>query len=57
MTSERSPHGRVLKLASHSGFRQKAGVNRWFDERENGTKDFMDSMREQEGLLRKVVEP
>jgi hypothetical protein len=50
-------HTVALKLASHSGFRQKAGVNRWFDERESGTKDFMDSMREQEGLLRKVVEP
>jgi hypothetical protein len=50
-------HTVALKLASHSGVSQKARVNRWFDERENGTKDFMDSMREQEGLLRKVVEP
>jgi hypothetical protein len=47
----------ALKLASRAGFGQKANVRRWFDERESGTKDFMDSMREQEDLLRKVVEP
>jgi hypothetical protein len=47
----------ALKLASRGGLRQKASVGHWFDERESGTKDFMDSVREQEGLLRKVVEP
>jgi hypothetical protein len=47
----------ALKLASRGGFGQKANVSRWFAERESGTKDFMDSMREQEDLLRKVVQP
>jgi flagellar capping protein FliD len=47
----------VLRLASRSGFRQKSKVDRWFSERESGTKDFMDTMREQQDLLRKVVDP
>jgi hypothetical protein len=32
-------------------------VSCWFAERERRTKDFMDRMRKQQGLLRKVVEP
>lgn len=47
----------VLRLASRSGFRQKSNVARWFSERENGTKDFMDTMREQQDLLQRVVDP
>jgi hypothetical protein len=47
----------ALKLASGGGFGQNAKVSRWFVERESGTTDFMDSMREQEDLLRKVVQP
>jgi hypothetical protein len=47
----------ALKLASRAGFKQKANVRRWFDERERGTKDYTDSMHEQEDLLRKVIEP
>ncbi|MFY9560294.1 MAG: hypothetical protein WAQ52_08690 [Terriglobales bacterium] len=47
----------ALRTASRSGFRQKSNVARWFSERESGTKDFMDSMREQQGLLNKVVDP
>jgi hypothetical protein len=46
-----------LQLASRSGFRQKSKVARWFSEREKGTKDFMDTMREQRDVLRKVVDP
>ena len=45
----------ALSLAAHSGFRQKRNTLRWFSERESGTKDFMDTMREQQGLLQKVV--
>jgi hypothetical protein len=47
----------VLRLASRSGFRQKSNVARWFSEREGGTKDFMDTMREQQDLLQRVVDP
>ncbi len=47
----------ALRLASRSGFRQKRNVARWFSERESGTKDFMDTMREQQDLLTKVVSP
>lgn len=47
----------ALKLASRGGFRMKAKVICWFADRKSGTKDFMDSMREQEDLLRKVVDP
>lgn len=47
----------ALKVASRGGFRQKRKVGRWFAERKSGTKDFMDSMREQEDLLRMVVDP
>ena len=47
----------ALELASRSGFRQKAHVARWFDERKEGTKDFMESLDEQKELLRKVVDP
>jgi hypothetical protein len=46
----------ALRLASRSGFRQKSNVARWFSERESGTKDFMDTMREQQDLLNKVVD-
>lgn len=45
----------ALRLAGRSGFRQKRNALRWFSEREGGTKDFMDTMREQQGLLQKVV--
>jgi hypothetical protein len=45
----------ALSLAARSGFRQKRNALRWFSEREAGTKDFMDTMREQQGLLQKVV--
>ena len=45
----------ALSLAARSGFRQKRNTLRWFSERESGTKDFMDTMREQQGLLGKVV--
>jgi hypothetical protein len=47
----------ALRLASRSGFQQKRNVARWFSERESGTKDFMDTMREQQDLLTKVVNP
>jgi hypothetical protein len=47
----------ALTLASRGGFRQKEAVTRWFSERKTGTKDFLETMREQQGLLRKVVEP
>jgi hypothetical protein len=47
----------ALRLASRGGFRQKNNVARWFSERERGTKDFMDTMREQRDLLRKIVDP
>jgi len=47
----------ALRLASRSGFRRKRNVARWFSERESGTKDFMDTMREQQDLLTKVVNP
>ena len=47
----------ALRLASRGGFRQKSNVARWFFERENGTKDFMDSMREQRDVLEKIVNP
>ncbi len=47
----------ALRLASRSGFRQKSNVARWFLERETGTKDFMDTMREQRNVLQKVVDP
>lgn len=47
----------ALSLTARSGFRQKRKAARWFSEREAGTKDFMDTMREQHGLLQKVVEP
>ena len=47
----------ALRLASQSGFRQKRNVARWFSERERGTTDFMDTMREQQDLLTKVVNP
>ena len=47
----------ALTLASRGGFRQKEAVARWFSERKAGTKDFMESMRENQDLLRKVVEP
>lgn len=47
----------TLGLAARSGFRQKSKAARWFSEREAGTKDFMDTMREQHGLLQKVVDP
>jgi hypothetical protein len=47
----------ALSLATRSGFRQRRNAVRWFSERETGTKDFMDTMREQQELLRKVVEP
>jgi hypothetical protein len=44
----------ALALAGRGGFRRK--TRRWFSERRSGTKDFMETMREQEGLLRKVHE-
>jgi hypothetical protein len=44
----------ALTLAARSGFRQKSKAVRWFAERQAGTKDFMDTMREQQGLLQKV---
>jgi hypothetical protein len=47
----------ALKLASRSGFRQRANAARWFSERETGTKKFMERMREQRDLLRKVIDP
>ena len=47
----------ALRLASRSGFGQKRNVARWFSERESGTEDFMDTMREQQDLLTKVVNP
>jgi len=46
----------ALSLAARSGFRQKSKAIRWFSERETGTKDFMETMREQQGLLQKVVD-
>ena len=47
----------ALKLASRSGFGQKAIVSRWFAERENGTTDFLAQMRKQEDLLHNIVAP
>jgi len=47
----------AIELASRSGFGQKASVARWFDERREGTKDFMESMDEQKELLGKVIAP
>jgi hypothetical protein len=47
----------ALRLASRGGFRQKSNAARWFFERENGTKDFLDTMREQRDMLQKVVDP
>jgi hypothetical protein len=46
----------ALSLATRSGFRQKGKTLRWFSERQAGTKGFMETMREQEGLLKKVHE-
>lgn len=46
-----------LRLPSRGGFRQKSSVARWFSERESGTKDFMDTMREQRDVLQKTVDP
>lgn len=46
----------ALSLAARSGFRHKNKAVHWFSEREVGTKDFMDTMREQNELLQKVVE-
>lgn len=45
----------ALNLAARSGFRERRKTLRWFSERQAGTKDFMDTMREQHGLLEKVV--
>jgi hypothetical protein len=47
----------ALQLASRSGFRQKPKVAQWFSERQSGTQDFMNTMRDQRELLRKVVDP
>lgn len=46
----------ALNLAARSGFRHKSKAVRWFSDRESGTKDFMETMREQNELLEKVVE-
>ena len=44
----------ALALAGRGGFRRK--TRRWLSERRSGTKDFMETMREHEGLFRKVHE-
>jgi hypothetical protein len=46
----------ALTLAVRSGFGHKRKAVRWFSEREAGTKGFMETMREQNELLQKVVE-
>jgi len=45
----------ALSLAARSGSRQKRNTLCWFSERESGTEDFIDTMREQQGLLQRVV--
>jgi hypothetical protein len=46
----------ALSLAVRSGFGHKRKAVRWFSEREAGTKGFMETMRDQNELLQKVVE-